>query len=175
MSLTQIESRLPVCHRGDGTGHEVGNIQVVENFNDESEQLIQLHVTVSVQLHDRLVAGPITRYPGDRSDDLCPILPWILAVVGAQNATIDDFESLSKFVLQFALPLECEVRRSNDQDTLNQTARLEFLQEETGHDGLSSAGIVGKKKSDPGKFQEAGVDGFELVRKRIDASYESEK
>ena len=58
------------------------------------------------------------RDPGDRGDDLVPLLPGVLAVVGPQHVAADDLEVLAELVLQLPLPLEGEVGRRDDQRAL---------------------------------------------------------
>ena len=60
-------------------------------------------------------ASSTTRNPGDRGDDLVPLLPGVLAVVGAQHVAADDLELLAELVLQLALPLEGQVGRRDDE------------------------------------------------------------
>lgn len=49
----------------------------------------------------------------------------------------------------------------------NQSAYLQFLDQETSHYGLTSPGVVGKKKTNAGHFQEVVINRFKLVRQRI--------
>ena len=91
------------------------------------------------------------------------------AVIRAQHVAADDLELLAELVLQFALPLEGEVGRRDDQGALDQAANLQFLDQQAGHDGLAGAGIVGQQEADARQLHEVVVNGFELVRQRIDA------
>ena len=109
------------------------------------------------------------RDPGDRGDDLVLVLPGVRAVVGAEDVAADDFEVLAELVLHLALPLEGEVGRRDDEGALHQAADLQLLDEQAGHDGLAGAGVVGEQEADARELQEVVVDGFELVRQRIDA------
>ncbi len=109
------------------------------------------------------------RDPGDGGDDLVLLLPGVRAVVGAQDVAADDLEVLAELVLHFALPLEGEVGRRDDERALDQAADLQFLEEQAGHDGLAGAGVVGQQEPDAGQLEEVVVDGFELVRQRVDA------
>ena len=86
------------------------------------------------------------RYPGDRGDDLVAFLPRVLAVVGAQNVAADDVEPLAELVGEFALPLEGEVRRSDDEHPPYEAAGLEFLEQQPRHDRLAGAGSSAKRK-----------------------------
>ena len=74
-----------------------------------------------------------------------------------------------ELLLQFALPLEGEVGRADDQDALGQAAQLELADEQPRHDGLAGAGVVGQEEADAGELEQVVVDRFELVRQRIDA------
>ena len=87
------------------------------------------------------------RYPGDRRDDLVALLPRVLAVVGSQNVAADDVEPFAELVGQFALPLEGEVRRRDDQHPPHEAAGLEFLEQQPRHDRLAGARIVGQAGS----------------------------
>ena len=109
------------------------------------------------------------RDPGDRRDDLVPLLPRVLAVVGAQHVAADDLELLAELVLQLALPLEGEVGRRDDQRALDEAADLQLLEQQARHDRLAGAGVVGQQEADARQLQEVVVDGLELVRQRIDA------
>ena len=109
------------------------------------------------------------RDPGDGRDRLIVVLPGILAVVGPQQAAGDDLELLAELVGHFPLPLEGQVRRSDDQRPLDQAAGLEFLEGQPAHDGLAGAGIVRQQEPDAGQPQEIAVDRLQLVRQRIDA------
>jgi hypothetical protein len=66
--------------------------------------------------------------------------------------------------------LERQIRRRDDERPANQTAGLEFLEEEPGHDGLASAGVIGKEESDAGKLQKVVVNRLQLVGQRVHAS-----
>ena len=48
-------------------------------------------------------------------------------------------------------------------------AELEFPDQQPGHDRLAGAGVVGQQEADAGELREIVVDGFELVRQRVDA------
>ncbi|HEV3257947.1 MAG TPA: hypothetical protein VG013_13760 [Gemmataceae bacterium] len=108
------------------------------------------------------------RDPGDRGDDLVPLLPRVHTVVGTQHVGANDLEALAELVFQLALPLEGQVGGGDDQGAPHQAADLEFLQKEARHDGLARAGIVGEQETDARQLDEVVVDGFELVRQRID-------
>ena len=89
-------------------------------------------------------------------------------VLLTQIAAFDDLEFLVKFLLQLALPLEGKVGRADDEDALDQTAQLQFADQQTGHDGLAGAGIVGEQEADLGEFEQMVVNRLQLVRQRID-------
>ena len=109
------------------------------------------------------------RDPGDRRDDLVLVLPGIRAVVGAQHVAADDLEVLAELVLHFALPLEGEIGRRDDQRALDQAADLQLLEQQAGHDRLARARIIGQEEADARQLHEVVVDGLKLVRQRIDA------
>ena len=110
------------------------------------------------------------RNPRDRRDDLIPFLPWVLPVVRPQHVSANDIELLAKLVRHFPLPLKRQAGRRDDQDSLDQTACFEFLQQQTGHDRLSRAGIVGQQEANARQLHEVPVDRLQLVRQWIDAS-----
>ena len=62
----------------------------------------------------RDLGGLNARDPGDRGDDRVSLLPGIVALVGSKCLAPNDLETLPELVLQFALPLECQVRRRDD-------------------------------------------------------------
>ena len=74
-----------------------------------------------------------------------------------------------ELLLEFALPLEGEVGRADDQDALGEAAQLELADEQPGHDRLAGAGVVGQQEPDARELEQVVVDGLELVRQRIDA------
>ena len=110
------------------------------------------------------------RDPGDGGDDLVFVLPGIGAVVGAEDVAADDLEVLAELVLHFALPLEGEAGRRDDEGAFDQAANLQLLDEQAGHDGLAGARVVRQQEADAGQAEEVVVNGFELVRERVNAS-----
>ena len=107
-----------------------------------------------------------------RSSDVMTRLllqPLVHAELVADVLALHDEELLVELLLQFALPLEGEVRRADDQDALGEAAELQFPDEQAGHDRLAGAGVVGQQEADAGELEQVVVDGFELVRQRIDA------
>ena len=76
---------------------------------------------------------------------------------------------LAELVLHFALPLEGEVGRRDDEGALDQAANLQFLDEQAGHDGLAGAGVVGQQEPDARQLHEVIVNRLKLVRQRINA------
>ena len=69
------------------------------------------------------------RNPRDRRDDLVPLLPGVLSVVGPQNVAANDVELLTELVRDLALPLEGEVGRRDDEDAANEATSLELFQQ----------------------------------------------
>src|SRR5436305_12487463 len=65
-------------------------------------------------------------------------------------------------------PLLGEAARSDDESLLDDTTEEKLLDEEPGHDRLAGAGVVGEKEADAGQRQQVAVDGFHLVRERVD-------
>ncbi len=119
---------------------------------------------------EQALAGVLDdRHPRDRRDDLVAFLPRVLAVVGPEHVAANDVELLAELVRQFALPLEREVGRRDDQHTAHQAAGLQFLEQQPRHDRLAGAGVVRQQEANARQLQEVAVDGFELMRQRIDA------
>ena len=146
-----IGQRLPVV--GVGT-HLVGLVH-----DDE----------VPVRAEQALLGVFDARDPGDRRDDLVAVLPGVLAVGVAQGLPADDLEALAELVLQLPLPLEREVRRSDDQRAPDQAPGLQLLEQQPRHDRLAGARVVGQEEADSGQLEEVVVDRLELVGEGIDA------
>ena len=109
------------------------------------------------------------RNPGDRRDNLIPFLPRVLPVVRPKHVSTNDVELLTKLVRHFPLPLKGQAGRRDDQHSLHQSTRFEFLQQQPGHDCLASAGIIRQQKANARQLQEVAVDGLQLMRQRIDS------
>ena len=62
-----------------------------------------------------------------------------------------------------------EVRRRDDQDPLGETAQLKLADQQSGHDGLPGAGVVGQQEPHAGQLQQVVVDRLQLMWQRIDA------
>ena len=108
------------------------------------------------------------RDPRHRGDDLVAILPRVRAVVGAQHVAANDLEVLAEFVFHFALPLKRQIGRGDDQRAFDQPANFEFFDQQPGHDGFARARIVGQQEADARQLEEVVIDGFKLMRQRID-------
>ena len=74
-----------------------------------------------------------------------------------------------ELLLQFALPLEGEVGRADDQDALGEAAELQLANEQARHDRLARAGVVGQQEPHARELEQVVVDRLELMRQRIDA------
>ena len=81
---------------------------------------------------------------------------------------VDDLERLAKEAQQLVLPLDGQRRRNEDQAAVDGLAELELLDEETGHDRLACAGVVGEQEAQPRLRQHLAVDRFDLVRQGAD-------
>ena len=81
----------------------------------------------------------------------------------------NDLEVLAELVLQLALPLKREVRRSDDQGASNEAPGLQLLEQQPRHDRLAGPRVVGQEEADAWKLQEVVVDRLELVGEGIDA------
>src|SRR5437763_16460580 len=88
-----------------------------------------------------------------RRDELLLFEPLVDAELVADVVALDDEELLVELLLEFALPLEGEVRRGDDQDALAHAPELEFLDQQAGHDGLAGPSVVGQAEADTGEFE----------------------
>jgi len=105
----------------------------------------------------------------ERRDDVVPLHPLVDAELLAYHVPAGHLELLVELLLEFPLPLECQVRRADDKDSLGESAELQFADEQPGHDRLPGPGVVGEEEPHAGDFEQVLVDRFELVRQRIDA------
>ena len=102
-----------------------------------------------------------------RSDELRLLIPHVDAILNAQIGPAQDVERFLEAVGHFALPLEGEVCRADDEDALNQAAQLEFLEQQAGHDGLARPGVVGQEETATGGFEQVVVHRVQLVGQRV--------
>jgi hypothetical protein len=70
--------------------------------------------------------------------------------------------------VQFPPPLVGQVGGHDDQRAFDQAPEFEFLDEQPGHDGLASAGIIGEEEADARLGQQVVVDRVHLMREWID-------
>ncbi len=68
----------------------------------------------------------------------------------AQVAAPEDVELLLKPVGHFALPLEGEVGRAEDEHALDEAAQFQLLEQQPRHDGLPGTGVVGQQEAAAG-------------------------
>ncbi|MDW8470219.1 MAG: hypothetical protein RML56_16030 [Burkholderiales bacterium] len=101
----------------------------------------------------------------ERGDDAVALQPLIDAELLADVLALQHHELGVEFLLQFPLPLESEVGRADDEDALGKAAKLQLADQESRHDGLSRACVVGEQKAHARKFQQVVVHRFELVRR----------
>ena len=85
----------------------------------------------------------------------------------ADVAALHHQKLLVELFLEFALPLERQVCRADDEYPLDEAPELEFADQEAGHDGLARTRIVGEQETHAGQLEEVLVHRFELVRQRI--------
>ena len=104
-----------------------------------------------------------------RRDDLFLFQPLVNAELVADVAAFENEELLVEFFFKFALPLECQIRRTDNKDALRQTPELELAYKEPGHDGFPGPGVVGEKEPNPRNLKKIIVNGLQLMRQRIDA------
>ena len=95
------------------------------------------------------------------------VVPFVDAVLQAQVGIAKNLKILLKLVGHFTLPLEGEVGRADDEHALDQTAQLEFLEQQAGHDGLAGPCVVGQKETHAGGFEQVVVNGIKLVGQRV--------
>lgn len=103
----------------------------------------------------------------ERRDNPFLLEPLVDTELITQVAPLQDQKLLVEFLLQLPLPLECEIGGSDDQDSLGQAAHLELPDEQSRHDRLAGAGVVGEQEADAGELEEVVVDRLELVRERV--------
>jgi hypothetical protein len=128
-------------------------------------------------VHDDQVPGGATQTlqdvlplrPVHRGDDLGTVLPGVDAVGGFQVLAPQDVKPFPETVPHLPLPLEGQVGRDDDEGALDQSPEFQLLEEQSGHDGLSGAGVVGQEKTDAGEREDGIVDGFQLVGERVHA------
>jgi hypothetical protein len=70
--------------------------------------------------------------------------------------------------VEFVLPLLSEVAGTDDEAAFEIASRNQFLDEETCHDGLTRAWVVGKKEAQRLPRQHGLVHGSDLVREWIE-------
>src|SRR5437867_3892033 len=75
-------------------------------------------------------------------EDLLVFNPLVNAELIADGVAPDDMELLVELLLQLALPLEGQIRRTDDEDALCQATKFQFADEQTRHDGLARTGII---------------------------------
>src|SRR5690242_17361498 len=104
-----------------------------------------------------------------RGDDLPMLQPLVDTELLANGVALQNDELLVEFFAQLALPLKRQIGGAYDQGAQTQAAQFQLPQQQTGHDRLTRAGIVGKQKADARQLEKVVVNRFELVRQRIDA------
>ena len=102
-----------------------------------------------------------------RRDHLVLAQPLVDAELVADVAPLEHDELLLELLLQLPLPLEAEVRGAHHEDALDQTAQLEFADEEACHDRLTGAGVVRQEEPHTRELHEVFVDRLKLVGQRI--------
>jgi len=105
----------------------------------------------------------------ERRDDLAVLLPLIDAELLTDRIAADDEELFLELLAQLALPLEGEIRRTDNEHALRQPAQLQLAQQEARHDRLPRAGVVCEQESNARQLEQVVVHRLELVRQRVDA------
>ena len=122
---------------------------------------IPLHLAQTGQ--DLVALGQV-----QRSDDLLLLHPLVDAELIAQITALEDEELFVELLLELALPLEGEIGRCDDEDPLRKATQLQLADQETRHDRLARARVVGEQEAHPGELEQMVVDRFQLVGQRID-------
>jgi hypothetical protein len=79
-----------------------------------------------------------------------------------------DLEGELEAAVKFVLPLLGQAAGADDETTLQVAACDQFLDEQSGHDGLACAGVIGEQESQRLTGEHGLVDGRDLVRQRFD-------
>src|SRR5713226_1358994 len=103
----------------------------------------------------------------ERRNDLAVFEPLVDSELLANITALQNDELLVKLLLKFALPLEREVCRTQNENPLNQSAKLQLPDEQARHDRFACTRIVGQKKTNTRQLEEIVVNSFKLMRKRI--------
>ena len=103
----------------------------------------------------------------ERGDDLTLLQPLVDPELFADVTALEHDELLVEFLVELALPLEREVRGTDDQRPFDEAAQLELTDQQAGHDGLAGARVVGEQEAHARQLEEVLVHGFELVGKRV--------
>lgn len=138
-----------IGHRGEGFAEPIRERLAVVRVGSHLVGLVHDHQVPPAP--EKALPGIVdARDPRDGGHKLRPVLPGVLAVVGAQHIAVDDVERLAKLVLELALPLEREVGGRDDQRAPHQAAGLELLEQQSRHDGLAGAWIVRQQEPNAG-------------------------
>lgn len=99
----------------------------------------------------------------ERRDDPLPLHPPVDPELVADVSAFQNQKLLVELLLQFPLPLEREVRGTDHENPLGQAPKLQFADEQSGHDRLPRASVVGEQETDARKLQQVIVDSLKLV------------
>ena len=102
-------------------------------------------------------------------DDLVLLQPLVDAKLIADVAALEHEELFVELLLELALPLKRQIGGTHDQDALDQASKLELADQQAGHDGLARTRVVGEQEPHAGELEEMLVNGFKLVRQRVNA------
>jgi hypothetical protein len=81
----------------------------------------------------------------------------------------DDVEGQVELVFQLVLPLLDKVARCDNEAALKIAANNKLLDQQARHDGLASAGVIGKQEPQRLTRKQLTVNGRDLVRQGVDA------
>ena len=88
-------------------------------------------------------------------------------VAAGDQVAVEDGEIELEFVAQFVLPLLAEAAGRADQAAFDIAAQAHLADEQAGHDGFASAGVVRQQVAQGLARQHVLVDGDDLMRQRV--------
>ena len=118
--------------------------------------------------HELLLQLFIARQHVETDDQAVAIREWIARTRGFDHVAAEDVELEGEFLAEFVLPLLDQAARRDDEATFEIASRDQLLHQQPGHDGLTSARVIGEEKAQRLARQHLAIDRRNLVRQRID-------